>query len=329
MSGELKGAHVLVTGGAGFIASNLIPRLIAEGASVRSTVFNRRPLNQYKGVEYVQTDLTDLTQCVSIMEGIDAVFMCAANSSGAEVMQKSPLVHLTPNVIMNAACLAAAYEANVKRFVFISSNTVYPLTDHPVKESEAEFEFYRSYHIVGWMKRFSEVMCDMYTSKISRPMPVLTVRPGNLYGPFDKFTRRESKVIAALIRRAIERENPFVVWGNGNDIKDFLFIDDFVDALLLLYMQDEVNGPINVASGTPISIRQILPIILKHTGYESANVMFDESKPTMIPKRLIDIDYMTSLTGWVPKVSMEDGLLRTIDWYNSTFSSQTPEEALA
>ena len=329
MSGELRGTNVLVTGGAGFIASNLIPRLISEGAKVRATIFNKQPLLRNDAVDYIRADLTDLSQFGSVMKGIDAVFMCAANSSGAEVMDKTPLVHLTPNVIMNAASLAAAYEANVKRFVFISSNTVYPLTDHPVKESEASFDFYRSYHIVGWMKRFSEVMCDMYASKIAKPMSVLTVRPGNLYGPFDKFTRRESKVIAALIRRAIEREAPFVVWGDGKDIKDFLFIDDFIDALLYLYQKHETTGPINVASGIPISIRKIIPLILKSANYESAVVEYDATKPTMIPKRLIDVSYVNQLTGWAPKTEIADGISRTVSWYCTTFANYTPEEVFA
>ena len=329
MSGDLRGLNVLVTGGAGFIASNLIPRLVSEGANVRATIFNKQPLLRYDSVDYIRTDLTDLTVLGATMKGIDAVFMCAANSSGAEVMHKTPLVHLTPNVIMNAASLAAAYEANVKRFVFISSNTVYPRTDHPVKESEAGFHFYRSYHIVGWMKRFSEVMCDMYASKIAKPMSVLTVRPGNLYGPFDKFTRRESKVVAALIRRAIEREAPFVVWGDGKDVKDFLFIDDFIDALVNLYQKHETTGPINVASGTPISIREIVPLILKNTDYESAVVEYDATKPTMIPRRLIDISYMNQLTGWAPKTEIADGISRTVSWYRTTFADHTPEEVYA
>ena len=94
-----------------------------------------------------------------------------------------------------------------------------------MKEVDAGYDFFDKYYIVGWMKRFSEIMCGMYASKIENPMDILIVRPGNLYGPFDKFTLKESKVIAALIRRAVQRDNPFTVWGDGSDMKDFLFID--------------------------------------------------------------------------------------------------------
>jgi GDP-L-fucose synthase len=325
MSDELKGSHVLVTGGAGFIGSNLIARLVNSGLRVRATYFRKCPLLRHASVEYVRVDLTHPSQHAKIMEGVDTVYMCAANSSGAQVMATTPLVHLTPNIIMNANCLAAAYEFGVKRFVFISSNTVYPLTDYAVKETDAGFDFYSSYHIVGWMKRFSEIMCDMYASKISKTMSVLTVRPGNLYGPFDKFTKKDSKVIAALIRRALEKESPFTVWGDGNDIKDFLYIDDFIDALTSLTAMCQVNGPVNIASGIPISIKEMLPIILNAADHRRVKVAFDESKPTMIPKRLIDIAYLQSLIKWHPKVSIQEGIERTIEWYRNTYALQSPE----
>ena len=162
---------------------------------------------------------------------IDYVFMLAANTSGAAVMEKTPLAHLTPNVIMNSQMLAAAYENQVSKFCFISSNTVYPVTDEPVKEEDVNYEFFSKYFIVGWMKLFSEKMSQMYSKHISNPMKTVVIRPGNLYGPHDKFTWTESKVIAALIRKSIERYDPLQVWGDGNDLKDFLYIDDFIDGL--------------------------------------------------------------------------------------------------
>ena len=213
---------VLVAGGAGFVGTHLVGKLADLGAKVTTTVFNRRPLSEDPRVTYIEADLTDPRSCDFATQGIDYVFMCAANSSGAAVMAKTPLIHLTPNVLMNTNMLNSSYANNVKKFCFISSNTVYPLTDYPVKESDVNHTFFDKYFVVGWMKYFTEIMCEMYSSKISNPMKTLVVRPGNLYGPHDKFTKKESKVIAALIRRAIEREDPFVVWGDGFDIKIFL-----------------------------------------------------------------------------------------------------------
>jgi GDP-L-fucose synthase len=256
-----------------------------------------------------------MPDCLDVCRDIDFVFMCAANSSGAAVMDRRPLTHLTPNLVMNAQMLAAAYENGVQKFCFISSNTVYPLTDQPVAEEAAGFEFYEKYFIVGWMKRFSEIMCDMYSEKINRKMSTLVVRPGNLYGPFDKFDPAESKVVAALIRRAVEKQNPYVVWGDGHDVKDFLFIDDFISGLICAFARLENVGPINIASGVPVTIRDVLSIIMREVGHDDAEIIFDASKPTMIPKRLIDVSKMNRLTGWKPQVSLADGLRETIRWY--------------
>jgi hypothetical protein len=148
--------------------------------------------------------------------------MCAANTSGAAVMAKTPLAHLTPNILMNVSMLDAAYQAGVKKFLFISSNTVYPLADYPVKESDVTNEFYEKYFIVAWMKRFTEIVCEMYATKIANPMKVCVVRPANIYGEFDDFEWETSHVIPALIRKVVERHDPLMVWGNGEDLKTYL-----------------------------------------------------------------------------------------------------------
>jgi GDP-L-fucose synthase len=320
-----SGKKVLVAGAAGFVGTHLTQRLVSSGAIVRGTIHNSNPLLEIIGVEYVRTNLETTIDCDLVTKNIDYVFMCAANSSGAEVMTKTPLVHLTPNVIMNSQILAASYANNVKKFCFISSNTVYPLTDFAVSEEDVTGEFFEKYFIVGWMKRFSELMCEMYATKVNKPMPTLIVRPGNLYGPFDKYKKKESKVIAALIRRAFEKENPFEVWGDGEDIKDFLFIDDFIDALLETFPRTSDFDIFNIASGVPITIKEVLKHIIDISNNGVIEVNFDTTKPTMIPKRMIDISKINKLIGWYPKTSISQGLKLTFDWYANTYRDATPE----
>ena len=315
----------MVAGAAGFVGTHLTQRLVSSGAIVRGTIHNSNPLLEINGVEYVRTNLETTIDCDLVTKNIDYVFMCAANSSGAEVMTKTPLVHLTPNVIMNSQILAASYANNVKKFCFISSNTVYPLTDFAVSEDDVTGEFFEKYFIVGWMKRFSELMCEMYATKVNKPMPTLIVRPGNLYGPFDKYRKNESKVIAALIRRAFEKENPFEVWGDGEDIKDFLFIDDFIDALLETFPRTSDFDIFNIASGVPITIKEVLKHIIDISNNGVIEVNFDTTKPTMIPKRMIDISKINKLIGWYPKTSITQGLKLTFDWYANTYRDVTPE----
>jgi GDP-L-fucose synthase len=321
-----SGKRVLVAGSAGFVGSHLTEKLVELGAEVRGTYHNNYPNPRIAGVEYIKSDLENTLDCDTATKNIDYVFMCAANSSGAEVMTKTPLVHLTPNVIMNSQMLAASYANEIKKFCFISSNTVYPLTDFAVSENDVTGEFFEKYFIVGWMKRFSEIMCEMYSKKISKPMPTLIIRPGNLYGPRDKYKKSESKVIAALIRRAFEKENPFEVWGDGQDIKDFLYISDFIEAILSVFAKSGDFDIFNIASGVPISIKDILDQLMKMSGNESTEIHFDKSKPTMIPIRMIDIARINNATGWSPKINMVEGLKKTFDWYAETFKNTTPEK---
>jgi GDP-L-fucose synthase len=319
------GKRVLVTGASGFIGTNLVRKLSDLGAIVRGTTHKNVPQEVLSGVEYSNYDLLKMENCFKATKDIDYVFMAAANSSGAAVMETTPLVHLTPNVVMNSQMLAASYENKVKKFCFISSNTVYPLTDYAVKEEDATNEFYEKYFIVGWMKRFSEIMCEMYSNKIKSPMETLVVRPGNLYGPFDKYTWNESKVIAALVRRAIEKHNPFEVWGDGLDLKDFLYIDDFTEGMLLAFAKSNHFMPLNIASGIPVTIREVLEVILKTASHNDAQVKFDSTKPTMIRTRMIDISKMQGLTSWSPETNLTEGIAKTMKWYRDFFLDKTPE----
>lgn len=322
------GKAVLVTGAAGFVGTHLISYLKSVGANVTAAIHEKKPQIVKSGVKYLKCDLTKMRDCIKVTQNIDYVFMAAANSSGAEVMQKTPLVHLTPNIVMNSQMLSAAYENKVKKFCFISSNTVYPVTDFAVAEEDANYDYFHKYFIVGWMKQFSEIMCNMYAEKIETPMQTLIVRPGNLYGPYDKFTMKDSKVIAALIRRAVERQDPFPVWGDGEDLKDFLFIDDFIEGMTHAFKAPSNFQVLNIASGQPVTIKEVLNTILKVSKFTSADVQYDKSKPTMIPKRLINIDKIKKATGWAPTTDLASGLHKTIKWYQEHYMGTNPEEVL-
>ena len=110
-------------------------------------------------------------------------------------MAEKPLSHLTPNLIMNALVLEKAQQAKVKKFIFISSSTVYPVSNKAMTEKDLNFKYFDKYFVVGWMKTFSEIMCRMYSEKIKQKLQTIVIRPGNLYGPHDKFDPEKAKVI--------------------------------------------------------------------------------------------------------------------------------------
>jgi GDP-L-fucose synthase len=312
----MKKKKILVTGGSGFVGTNLLKRLSAENNFLLySNYFKNKKFKKVTNVKYFKVDLEKLQDCKKICKNIDIIIMCAANSSGAAIMEKKPLVHLSPNIRMNINMAEAAYEAKVKKFIFISSNTVYPQVNFPVKEKNASFNFFDKYYVVGWMKRFSEIVMNIYGQRIKKNyMKTIIVRPGNLYGAHDKFDPIKSKVIPSLIRKVVKKQNPLTVWGDGKDLKDFLYIDDFTDAMLKIIKNINNSVELNIASGKGHTIREVLNLILKIEQF-NPKINFDRSMPTMIPKRLIDIAKAKKIISFKPKISIEEGLKRTILWY--------------
>jgi GDP-L-fucose synthase len=308
--------NLLVTGGSGFIGINLLKELSKlKKYKITATYFKAKNFYKVNQVNYVKTDLENLRNCLKICKNMDIIVMCAANSSGAAVMEKTPLVHLTPNVRMNLNMLEAAYSQGVGKFIFISSNTVYPVSNFAMKETDAKFDFFEKYHVVGWMKRFSEIVCEIYSKKIKNPMKTIVVRPGNLYGPYDKFDPEKAKVIPSLITKIVNRQNPINVWGNGKDLKDFLYIDDFCRSLTKIINLNTDFNTFNIASGKSITVKEVLKILMKIENLKNTRVFYDLSKPTMIPKRLISISKIKKEFTYKSLISIEEGLKRTLKWY--------------
>lgn len=314
----LTDKKILVTGGSGFVGTNLLKRLVEMGCAPRATWHNKQPQLMTEAIEYCRADLLRPEDCRLIMQDVDYVFICSAQTSGAAVIEKTPLVHVTPNVIMNTQLLDAAYSAHVEKVMFLSSNTVYPVTDWPVKEDEAHGTLFEKYFCVGWMKRFSEILCEMYAKKIKQPMQVLVVRPGNIYGEYDDFEWETAHVIPSLIRKVVERHQPIEVWGDGSEQKDFIYVGDFVEGILCAMEKMSSFDPINIAGGQSYTVKEVIETICRVDGCESWPIVYDPSKPTMIPKRLIDVSKARELLGFSPSVALADGLKRTIEWYRKT-----------
>ncbi|MFO1157372.1 MAG: NAD-dependent epimerase/dehydratase family protein [Reyranellaceae bacterium] len=317
---NVAGKKVLIAGGAGFIGTNLALALAERGAQLRLTTHTKPLQVAITGAETLAVDLRQPDQCARTVEGMDYVFLCAAHTSGAAVIRTTPLVHITPNVLINTLMLEAAHRAGVAKFCFISSGAAYPPTDErPVSEGEMfDGDPHDVYFAAGWMKRYAEILCRTYAEKIARPMPTLVVRPSNIYGPYDKFDFAVSHVTAALIRRVVERHRPLEVWGTGEDIRDLIYVDDFIEGLLAAFALDRPYLAINLCAGQGHSVRQILHAILTADGFTDADVRFDPSRPSTIPVRLMDNGTARTQIGFEAKTPLAVGLRRTIEWYRRT-----------
>jgi GDP-L-fucose synthase len=147
------------------------------------------------------------------------------------------------------------------------------------------------------------------------PMKVVVVRPSNVYGPYDKFDFERSHVTAALIRKVVERQNPLEVWGTGEDVRDLIYIDDFIDAVMLAMATLDQFDPVNIGYGKGCRVGDVLNTLLEVDGFQDARVVVNPTKPSMIPIRLVDVSKAKTLLGFTAQTNLTMGLGQTLAWY--------------
>ena len=316
------GKRVLITGAAGLVGSHLLKALHAQGAKIRATFLNRRP-PLLEGVDYCMgADLTKREVCDEVVKDIDYIFLAAASTSGAAAINATPLIHVTPNILMNAQMLEAAYLAGVQKVMYVGSTTGYPVTGRPYQEDDMfHGDPWDKYYPAGWMKRYTEILCRMYTEKLPRSMPSLVVRATNIYGPGDKFDPERSHFLPALIRRVVERQDPLVVWGTGEDLRDIIYVDDMIDAMLMAMEKLDRWEPLNIGAGVSKSIKEILAVLLRVEDYEHVKLIFDTTKPSTVPRQVVDCTKAERVLGFKAKMPLEEGIRLTVAWYRKHLAS--------
>ncbi len=304
----------MVAGGTGLVGTNLTKKLKDLGADVSSSYFSKPPF-LLKEI-YKQFDFTKFEDCLSATKGMDYVIICAAQSFGAKTMKENPGLYILPNLKINANLLEACRINKVEKVIFTSSSTVYQETDYPIKENELDLNKppYEFYFGAGWLNRYIEQLAKFYCKFYEIKIGIL--RPINIYGPFDKFDDEKSNVIPALIKRALKKENPFAVWGDGSAIRDFIYVDDFIDDLLDVLDKYCVCDPVNVGSGEKLTIKAIVDVILDICGHKIIP-QYDKTKPTGIAYRVLNLDKFESLFGKKKRTPFKEGILNTVNWYKS------------
>ncbi len=310
-----KNKRVLVAGGTGFVGYHIARELRSAGAHVVITQHERPfPDPDTAGFEFIRADLSDINDCLRCMNGVDVVMHAAGSVGAAGVGPIAQMELIRKYLVLTAQILEAAWKHSVQRILLFSSSTVYPVADHPVREEEAwTGPPYSGYLGYGWMRRYCEMIGTFVAT--ASPVKVAIIRPSAVYGRYDNFNPGSSHVVPALIKRAVEKENPFVVWGSGNEVRDFLHITDFARACLLAVEKYAECAPVNIGYGKAVTVKEIVHHILAAAGHDRADVMFDATKPTALPFRMVDTSLAKNVLGFEPRVSLEDGLKDTIDWF--------------
>ncbi|MDD3312159.1 NAD-dependent epimerase/dehydratase family protein [Pseudodesulfovibrio sp.] len=304
---------ILVAGGTGLIGANTARRLAGLGADVTGT---RHASARPEFAALPKFDFTNFEDCLEATRGRDGLVISAAISHGAAENKANPTGATLPNLRIMAGLLEAAARNRVRKVVLLSSSTVYQPAAHPIREDELDLNqpVHAAYRSVGNLYRYLEQLAAGYGEIYGLSAYIL--RPTSVYGPYDSFDPQKSNVLPALIRRACAGEDPFMVWGSPDVVRDFVYVADVADAIAACLLTDDVPPatPVNLCSGAPVTIGQAVAAVLAACG-RSPEVVFDADKPTTIPYRAVDGGRRNRYFHGSPVTPLPEGLRQTIEWY--------------
>lgn len=258
-----------------------------------------------------------------VEERPDYVFLVAAKVGGIKANMDYPAEFIYNNLMIEANVMHAAYKTGVKKLLFTGSSCIYPRNcPQPIREEylltdelEKSNEWYALAKIAGLK------ICQAYNKQYGTKF--ISCMPTNLYGPNDNFNLETSHVLPALIAKfykaKINNDKHVIVWGTGNALREFLYVDDLANAAIFLMNNYEGDIPVNIGTGKDISIKDIAHLIKDIIDYKG-DIIFDTTKSDGTPRKLLNVDYLTGL-GWIASTSLEDGLRKAIDWYISNYDT--------
>jgi GDP-L-fucose synthase len=314
---------ILVTGATGLFGRELVDRLLARGARVRTASILPPPAGfPVDRVEHVTGDLADSVFARHAMRGVNGLFHLAGRRGSVGIQRKQAATMLGENLMICLNTLDAARRAGVERILYTSTVTVYP----PMAVYREDLVWTANPHhadeFASWAKRMAEKFLEAQEIQYGLRNSVI-VRPVNTFGPHDDFAAETALVVPALIGRALSGENPFVVWGDGSAVRDLLYVSDAVDGMLLAYEKGIGQGAFNLGSGHGYSIRELVEAVRQATGH-SHPVVWDTDKPAGEPRKVADITRARELLGYAPKVALADAIDRTVGWYRRHVEAGRP-----
>ena len=289
-----------------------------DSVTVRATNFQRTPpsdLANNPNIEWVKADLTKRVDVKRVLEGVEVIIQAADVTAGAQVALANPLSLITDKVIMNSLIMEQAVPAGVKQLIFFSCTNMYPNQEAPVKESDFDREkIHPKYFAIGTTKVYLEDMCQYLSQK---GVKTTAIRHSNIYGPHDKYDLERSHVFGATMTKVLTNtDGKMMVWGDGKELRDLVYISDLVDFIeLMIEKQFDPFELINVGAGVGVSIKELAELIIQASG-KDIKMEFDTSKPMTNFSLTLDVGYAKQKYGWTPKVSLEHGISKTIEWYN-------------
>jgi GDP-L-fucose synthase len=308
---DLREKRILVTGGNGFLGRHVVAQL--------------------KQLDYTHVltptkadyDLREKDEIVKLFSDLhpEVIIHLAAVVGGIGANMEHPGDFFYDNLMMGVQLIEQARLNDVEKFVSIGTVCAYPkYTPIPFKEEDLWFGYPEETNApYGLAKKMLLVQSQAYRQQYN--FNGVFLLPVNLYGPHDNFNEASSHVIPALIKKCIEAEqqgkSEIVVWGDGSPTREFLYVEDAAEGIVLATENFHKSDPVNLGSGQEISIRDLVTLIAELTGFRG-KLVFDTTKPNGQPRRMLDTSKAREEFGFTAQTSFTEGLKKTIDWYRST-----------
>lgn len=320
--------NTVVTGGAGFIGSNLVRKLLDQGRMVtiaddfsRGAIqnlidLNIKPNNLGQKSNFLKVDLKDYKQACKAIQGAESVFHLAARIGSINYLHGSntkELEALLTNLVIDANVFKACHENGIKKLIYASSVAVYPIdiqnTSYSVVMSEDGLTCNKPEGGYGWAKLMGEIELQLMSG-----IDTGVARIFNIYGKNSHVGENPHVVIDLMRKTMLHPKEPLIVWGNGKQFRDFLHVSDCVEALLKL--EEKASSPaviVNIGSGVPTSIGTIAEKVVALSG-KDIKIIYDHGKPVGPLSRTADISKARVLLSWYPAITLDDGLRLTYNW---------------
>jgi GDP-L-fucose synthase len=304
-----SGRRVLVTGATGFVGRNLVPLLQATGCVLLTPTRKDYDLQEQAAVRRMLADTRP-----------DLVLHLAALSGGIMANKEKPADYCYQNLFMGATMLHECWRSGVQKYVTLIGGCSYPAqAPNPIRETELWNGYPQPesapYSIA---KKMSVVQAEAYRRQHGFDAVVLV--PGNLYGPWDNFDLQASHVIPALVRKYHEARHgghdEVVAWGTGRPVRDFVYVGDACEAILIAAEKYSAADIINISSGVPVTIRELVETIAELTGY-TGRICWDSTKPDGQMFKGFDVTRMREWLGYTPRTPLREGLRKTIAWFEA------------
>jgi GDP-L-fucose synthase len=317
----MKHSLIFLAGATGCAGSHALQAILAQDPDVRvrALVFKHtRPFIKDRRISYIYGDLRDARAAQRFVRGCDAVVLAAGNVTGVAGVVSGQAAQIRDNVSMNMNAITAAAEARVRRLVYVGSATLYQESDAPLREDDLDLnaEPPVAYFGIAWGMRFIEKLCRFWHNKTG--MEVVVARATNIFGPYAKFDPRASHFIPAIIRKAVERQDPCEVWGSPEVTRDVLPAEDFGRAIAMMLRHPRISFDIfNIGSGVATTVGDVVGWACAAAGHQPREIKYLSDKPTTVVSRAFDISLAKEILGWVPSVSVKEGIERTVAWWQA------------